>query len=361
MVILCYHIRTQGVALFAAVVLFFLCTKKWKEAASTVAGFIIGCLPWIWRNKSLGIGQSRYFESIAQVNPWRPEDGSLDLSGIIDRFFETLGMLVSKALPNSVIPYFKVNYSAEVSAGFFMWIIAILLIFLIIRGFWAFGKYRWVLIGYTVFTFGLVSIFSTPSENRYITTLIPFMNMGLLVGIYAVATDTIHRFKLKYTFSPWVLSLLLLTGIGNIQELHAMNKMPFPPAYQNFFRLGLVLNRSSLPKRRITLHVFRDTSRRLRLFTRRPRCNTENARRRGGICHSRPARIQLYPPIPLPGDTKERRPFLRRFPCTQPGYLSIKIRQRGRQEKTFSIPTARWKKYATLEPGSDPFNFNRQI
>ena len=28
MVILCYHIRTQGVALFAAVVLFFLCTKK---------------------------------------------------------------------------------------------------------------------------------------------------------------------------------------------------------------------------------------------------------------------------------------------------------------------------------------------
>ena len=88
---------------------------------------------------------------------------------------------------------------------------------------------------------------------------------------------------------------------------------------------------------------------------------TENARRRGGICHSRPARIQLYPPIPLPGDTKERRPFLRRFPCTQPGYLSIKIRQRGRQEKTFSIPTARWKKYATLEPGSDPFNFNRQI
>ena len=248
MVILCYHIRTQGVALFAAVVLFFLCTKKWKEAASTVAGFIIGCLPWIWRNKSLGIGQSRYFESIAQVNPWRPEDGSLDLSGIIDRFFETLGMLVSKALPNSVIPYFKVNYSTEVSAGFFMWVIAILLIFLIIRGFWAFGKYRWVLIGYTVFTFGLVSIFSTPSENRYITTLIPFMNMGLLVGIYAVTTDTIHRFKLKYTFSPWVLSLLLLTGIGNIQELHAMNKMPFPPAYQNFFRLGLVLKEHVSPE-----------------------------------------------------------------------------------------------------------------
>ena len=74
------------------------------------------------------------------------------------------------------------------------------------------------------------------------------MNMGLLVGIYAVATDAIHRFKLKYTFSPWLLSLLLLTGIGNIQELHAMNKMPFPPAYQNFFRLGLVLKEHVSPE-----------------------------------------------------------------------------------------------------------------
>ena len=53
MVLLCYHIRTQGVALFAAVVLFFLCTKKWKEALGTVAGFVVGCLPWMLRNKSL--------------------------------------------------------------------------------------------------------------------------------------------------------------------------------------------------------------------------------------------------------------------------------------------------------------------
>lgn len=246
--------------------LFFLCTKKWKEAASTVAGFIIGCLPWIWRNKSLGIGQSRYFESIAQVNPWRPEDGSLDLSGIIDRFFETLGMLVSKALPNSVIPYFKVNYSAEVSAGFFMWIIAILLIFLIIRGFWAFGKYRWVLIGYTVFTFGLVSIFSTPSENRYITTLIPFMNMGLLVGIYARGDGYDPSFQIKIYFLP-VGTLPFIahrhrkhTGVTR----HEQNAVP--AGLSKLFSIGsrvkrtcFARNRSSLPKRRITLHVFMDT------------------------------------------------------------------------------------------------------
>ena len=248
MVLLCYHIRTQGITLFAAVIFFFLCTKKWKEALGTVIGFIIGCLPWVLRNKALGVGQSRYFESIAQVNPWRPEDGSLDLSGIISRFFDTLGMLVSKALPNSVIPYFKVNYAAEVPAGFLLWVVAIILVVLIVRGFWSFGKYRWVLIGHTVFTFGLISIFSTPSENRYLTALIPFLNVGLLVGLYEVIVWGLRKAGSKMQFSPWILALLLLTSIGNIKELHAINKLPFPPAYQNFFKMGAVLKEHVSPE-----------------------------------------------------------------------------------------------------------------
>ena len=125
---------------------------------------------------------------------------------------------------------------------------AIVLVALIVRGFWSFGKYRWVLIGYTVFTFGLISIFSTPSENRYLTALIPFLNMGLLVGLYEVVVWALRRMGSKLAFSPWILALLLLTSVGNIKELHAMNRMPFPPAYQNFFRMGAVLKEHVSPE-----------------------------------------------------------------------------------------------------------------
>ena len=336
MVLLCYHIRTQGVALFAAVVLFFLCSKKWKEAAGTVAGFVVGCLPWVLRNKALGLGQSRYFESIAQVNPWRPEDGSLDLGGIVGRFFDTLAMLVSKALPNSVIPYFKVDYTPEVSAGFLLWVAAIVLVALIVRGFWSFGKYRWVLIGYTVFTFGLISIFSTPSENRYLTSIIPFLNMGLLVGLYEVVVWALRRMGSKLAFSPWILALLLLTSVGNIKELHAMNRMPFPPAYQNFFRMGAVAEGAciardggSLAQRRTALHVLGNTGYRLRLLAGRPGRDTKDARRRGGVCHPRPTGIQLDLPLPLPGYSEERRPLFRRLSHTRPRHLSVEVRPRG--------------------------------
>lgn len=247
LVVYCYHIRTQAITLFAAVVCYFLFTKKWKEALSTVAGFFLGCLPWSLRNKALGLGQSRYLDTLTQVNSWRPDEGTLDLGGMINRFFETLGMLISKALPNSVIPYFDVDYNPEVSAGFLQWIIAIVIVALIVRGFWAFGKYRWVLISYTVFTFGIIGLFSAPSENRYLTTIVPFLNMGLLVGLYEIVVWALRRMGSNLKFSPWVLALLLLTSMGNIKDLHTMNKMPYPPAYQNFFNIGSALKTQVSP------------------------------------------------------------------------------------------------------------------
>lgn len=244
--VLNYHIRTQGIALVGAVILFFFCGKKWKEALATAAGFIVGCLPWMLRNKALGMSQSRYFESISQANPWRPEDGSLDIAGIVGRFFDTLGMLVSQAVPNSIIPYVQVNY--EESAGAGLWILGVLLMALIVAGFWQFGRFRWLLIGYIVLTFGVISIFSSPSQNRYIVTVLPFLTMGLFVGIWKLGAFCFQKAKLKFSFSPWILVLLLFFAKGQIRDLHVINNAPFPPPYQNFFQLGEMIRVSVSPE-----------------------------------------------------------------------------------------------------------------
>lgn len=234
--VFCYHIRTQGIALVAGVLLFLLCTKRWKETLSTAGLFVVGCLPWMLRNKMMGMEQSRYFESISQANPWRPEDGSLDLSGIIDRFFDTLGMLVSKAIPNSIAPYVNLEYNEPASMG--LWLLALLLIALIGFGFWQFGKFRWLLLGYIVATLGVISIFSTPSENRYIVTILPFLNMGLLVGLCALLMKLGKNIGLPAKMWPWILTPLLFTGKSNLQLLHKINEADYPPNYRNFFNIG---------------------------------------------------------------------------------------------------------------------------
>ena len=99
-----YHVRTQGIALVGAVVIYHLFRKDWKTFLGTVGGFILLALPWMLRNRVQGLGQSRYFETIQQANAFRPEDGMLDIGGIASRFFDTMGMLISQALPNSIIP-----------------------------------------------------------------------------------------------------------------------------------------------------------------------------------------------------------------------------------------------------------------
>lgn len=264
MLVLNYHIRTQGIALVAAVLLFFLCSRKWKEAISVAVGFVLGCLPWMLRNKFLGMGQNRYFESISQVNAWRPEDGSLDLSGIISRFFDTMGMLVSQAVPNSIIPYVQVNY--EEPAGLGLWLLALVLMGLIGWGFWQFGRFRWLLIGYIVFTFGVIAIYSSPSQNRYIVTVLPFLTMGLFVGTWKLADFLCKKAKIEAGFSPWILGIFLFFAKEPIQDLHKINNAPFPPNYQNFFQLGEMLRVSVSPETVVSsrkpglLYMFSGTS-----------------------------------------------------------------------------------------------------
>ena len=232
-----YHIRTQGIALIAAILGYFLFTRQWKQMLGFAGGFILCLLPWMIRNKITGLGQSRYIDMIASSNHWRPEEGTLDFLEIISRFLDTFQMLLTKALPNSIIPYRNVNYDTATTWG--EWGISIILLALIIVGMCRFGKYKYLFLFYTLATFGVISIFSTPSGNRYITPLLPFLETSLLIGLYTILTKGIQKIKLAKTFSPWLLiSLFIFFSLPKLQELRAINKMTYPPNYQNFFKIA---------------------------------------------------------------------------------------------------------------------------
>ena len=232
-----YHIRTQGITLAAAVICYLLVSKKWK----TVGGYIVGyaaCLaPWIIRNKTLGVDGSRYISQIFGVSNHRPEEGELGIGGIIERFFETFKMLVTKAIPNTTLPYLKVDYEVATTMG--EWFIGILLLAIIIFGFTKLGKMKWFFIFYTLATLGIISLFNDPGQNRYITTLVPFLEIGLFIGLYSIITLAMKKMKLTIGFSPWILALLFpIFSFSMLKEEHEMNNMPFPPNYVNYFKIG---------------------------------------------------------------------------------------------------------------------------
>ena len=233
-----YHIRTQLITLFAAVLVYFAFSKRWLHLLAMAGGFFLTTLPWMFRNKALDIGYSRYLDMMTMANPWRPEEGALNFGEFMARFFETLKMLITQAIPNSVIPYFDVTYGEPASA--MLWIAGVAMIALIICGFWRFGKFRYFLIAYPVFLIGLISMWSTPSENRYIASLVPILDVGMILGIYYIVnTLAATRLKvLKQEVTPWIMALFLLFSLPHLKAEREINQMEFPPQYKNFFAVA---------------------------------------------------------------------------------------------------------------------------
>ena len=224
-----YYIRTQALALVVGFALAMLVKRRYAQSAAVVAAFAVGYLPWMLRNASLGLGQSRYVSQI-------------DFSNI----FTNLKMLIVQAIPESVIPFFPVNY--EKTPSVLLYIIAFMMLAIILYGFWNSNKLRWPLFFYFCGTLGIIAIMDTPSQYRYVTTAIPFLTLGMFVGLWHLFS-MVTKFSLGKNFSAWFLLVLFVpmtfqksSGTGHtIGDLRLFATMKFPAHYENFFNIGKVI------------------------------------------------------------------------------------------------------------------------
>ena len=229
LIVFAYYIRTQSAAIVAGFILAFLFMRRYTQSAAVIAAFAIGYLPWVVRNAILGLNQSRYTAQIDFTN-----------------IFSTTKMLITQAIPESIIPFVPVNYEEPTNAA--LWIIGIVMLATILYGFWNMGKLRWPLFFYFCGTIGIISLFNVPSEYRYLTSATPFLTMGLFVGLYKFC-NTVTIKMLKRRFSPWILLLLFVPATmqeakgykHTLKDLHIIATNKFPPQYANFFKAGEVV------------------------------------------------------------------------------------------------------------------------
>ena len=236
-VVLNYHIRTQGLAMIAGVMLALLVRQRWAASGVTLVGFALGYLPWKLRNAALGLNGNRYLDAMMQANPWRPELGTITLPEMIHRFFDTLQMLLFQAIPNTVFPFANTNPDApEYSFGIYL--TGALLIAVMLYGCWNMGKWRWVMMLYIAATLGLISLFSTPSGSRYITTILPLLAAAEMVGLWSIVTLIKKRPAWLDTVTAFALLLILFTCKPGMLEEHKIAQQRFPKQYKQFFAIG---------------------------------------------------------------------------------------------------------------------------
>lgn len=229
LIVFAYYIRTQAIAIIAGFLLGFIFMRRYSLSVAVVGAFAAGYLPWMVRNAILGLNQSRYTSQIDFTN-----------------IFSTTKMLVTQAMPESIIPFVPVDYKEPTSV--LMWIFAILLLVAVLYGFWNMGKLRWPLFFYFCGTIGIISLFNVPSQYRYLTSATPFLTMGLFVGLYKFC-EILTKKYLNCGFSAWILLLLFIPATTQeakgdkhtLKDLHILAEQKFPPQYANFFSMGKYL------------------------------------------------------------------------------------------------------------------------
>jgi len=231
-----FHIRTQGVALFLALIFYLLISRRWQHLLTAIPTYLLFLAPWMIRNRVRGLS-NRYLHELFVVNPWRPEQGSASVSSLFTRFIDNVTMLITKAIPDSLLPVINLNYNQPASVG--LVIFGIVTLALVVYGILKLPRFKFLLLGYIFANIIIIGFWSAPGGNRYLTAIIPFLYIGFILGIYHGVIHLIHYWKKTAgQFSPlWLLSISLLV-LPRLAELHESAKAPYPSNYYNYFQIG---------------------------------------------------------------------------------------------------------------------------
>ena len=244
---LTYHIRTIGLTVVFALLVFFMFRKEFWAVLSALGGIVLLFLPWSIRNSSLGL-ESRYFGTIMTVNPWRPEVGSVTTFGeLIDKMIANFDEIVIKGFKEILFPFITIDYS--VPSGIAAIILGLFILAVVLYGAWNFGKFRWLMIGYMIANIGLLLLWHGGNGSRYLVTIAPFIFACFYLGIFNLTVLLKLKPKLQSNL-PYTFLFMVLLMYSPLKVQSAEAKMPYMPAFENYFNIAKTMEEKA-PKHTI--------------------------------------------------------------------------------------------------------------
>ncbi len=232
-----WHIRTQGLALMIAILLFYLLKRQWSYAAFFSLLSTLCSLPWLLRNRALDLSGSRYLNQIMVKNQWRPEEGSIGLQELVYRFFETWKMLFVKAIPDSLFNF--ITYQQNHHYSLQLWVVALIILAITGAGFMMKMKnYAFLFLAYTMLSVSIIGLWSAASYNRYVVIIIPILLLGFYNGLVYLMELAIKRLNLHPRILLAVFIISCIAQIPKIKALKVENSKKLSANFSNYFQLG---------------------------------------------------------------------------------------------------------------------------
>lgn len=224
-IIAAYYIRSAGLILIGTGILYFALHKKWKKAGLIAAGSLLLALPWQIRNASLG--GTPYIKQLLSINPYRPEEGMLTFTALIERILANLELYGLKIIPYILLP-------SSIDTHYFVGaVFSILILYALIAGLIK----RHLLIVYL--TCYLVLYILWPdmwSDTRFLVPAIPIFFYAILTSMDELLRLLARALKKTASRAGIVFFFLFLLG-SNIYETNNLARYTgqLPIEWNNYF------------------------------------------------------------------------------------------------------------------------------
>lgn len=230
-----FYLRTQGIVLLLAIILFFLSKKQWKLSLGVLGGFTVLYLPWIIRNAVYGI-RGRYLGTIMTVNPWHPEQGQIQtIGGFIEKMIINLGDTVIVGFPEVMFPFLHLNEYSRVK----LLVLGFSVFFIILFGAWKIKTFRKLFLFYILGNIAIFLIWHGGNKARYVWILAPFISFTFFYGIYNILSFLLKKNKQKIKKGIGIIAIFMsILYFPKYQELNTIAKMDFPPFFKNYLYLA---------------------------------------------------------------------------------------------------------------------------
>jgi len=239
-----YHIRSQGIALFGGVFLYFLIQKNWKYLASSSIAFITLLIPWYLRNKELGA--SPYDSALRYKNYYDHSQGQMDgIGDWMERFIDNFSRYVQVEIPSGVFGYVP-NYDSG------SWFYGIILLAIIGFGVYKTKKYAFAIGGYILATFAILMIWPPVWTGvRFMLPIVPLLIFFFFYGIFNIIVIILEKANNTKETTIKIVSyafiVFILIFYPNIDKLNKAAKEPLNPLFRNYFALA-EWTKTNLPK-----------------------------------------------------------------------------------------------------------------
>ena len=233
-------IRTAGIALAAAVASHLLLRRDCRRCLLFVGATLVCWLPWTLRNHLVG-GGSVYLKQLFMVDPYRPEQGWLDLPGLLERFIGQVDRYL-RGWPEMLVPSLSGTDTVLHPAPLLLIALAAAMTVLCIRR----GEH--LLLLYAAFFMGMLLLWVWPGDRF----LVPLLPVVVLLGVWTVlqVLDRLAAMggaaKHGGRLVVWgCLAAWFIAHAGGVKRLSDYADDDYPPNWQGYYQAGKWLEANS--------------------------------------------------------------------------------------------------------------------